>query len=226
MVSPETVEQFTILARQFGPFLFAILFIIFVPWISHKWYSECMKRTDPPASERERRAYRFYFLSTVWAGFIFVALATGWWFFENLSKSHLYQATIKSIEEGNIISSEYFSMSRERSLFPGGPTISDYIFVVVQDQPFEIGQKFELKYITKSMAEEAEDPNNGVIPLTLEIKYTGESSGVYSITMEDGEPRIAKSAEEEYRQIFASVPDLFIDRIPPLEIFDHTGGEQ
>lgn len=225
-MSPETVEQFTILASQFGPFLFAILFIIFVPWISHKWYSECMKRTDPPASEREKKAHRFYFLSTVWIGFILVAIATGWWFYENLRKSHLYQATIKDIEEGNTVSSDYFNMSRNRSLFPGGPEFFDYMFIIVQEKPFEIGQKFELKYITRKMKQESASQDTGLIPLTLEIKYTGESFEVYSIMMENGEPRIAKSEDEVYQQIFASFSDLSIDRIHPITNLKHTGGEQ
>jgi len=134
------VDDLVRLAEQFGPFLFAILFILVVTRTAHGYYRECNVRKDPPASEQERATYRLYFISSVWCGIIAMALSIGWWGYAQLKGTYVYQVAIVGLGDDEIIDADYFQKRIQRPSVPGAIAIHDIYFLMVQDEPFKVGE--------------------------------------------------------------------------------------
>jgi hypothetical protein len=135
-------ERLVQLASEFGPFLFAILFILVVTRTAHGYYRECNTRTAPPASIEEKRTYRLYFLCSVWAGLAVMTLAVGWWTYAHWRGNNIYQVSILNLHGDERITAAYYTKSVPR----GASTIHDDYLLIVQDQPFQIGDKFAFSY--------------------------------------------------------------------------------
>jgi hypothetical protein len=139
-------ERVVQLALQFGPFLFAILFILVVTRTAYGYYNDCITRTAPPASAEERKTYRFYFLCSVWAGIAVMALSIDWWVYAQSRGNNVYQVAIVNLKSDEYISADYFTKSVQRPVVRGGSPIHDDYLLVVQDKPFQIGDKFTFSY--------------------------------------------------------------------------------
>ncbi len=75
----DVLGQVSRLALQFGPFLFAVLVLLFITSKAGRYYREVCERQEPPAGEAEMRSSRFvYYLSWI-SGFVLVAVSVGWW---------------------------------------------------------------------------------------------------------------------------------------------------
>jgi hypothetical protein len=204
-MSSDEIEKLTILAKDFGPFMFAILFAIFVPFLSHKWYNQSLERTSPPASDAEKKTYRIYFISSIVAGFVLITATTAWWFYENMQKNHVYQVTIKGLGEKESIDSDYYHMSILRNPSSGMPKTHDYYFVVVQKEPFNIGQIFDVRYLGEKAVENSR-LGEAIMPNILKIKYSGAPSGVFKVGADqDGNPILVASKDKTKNTLFAKI---------------------
>ena len=71
------------LASQYGPFFFAILFVLFVPVLGQMYFAEFLKKQTAAGVEREAalQVYKFYWLQGVVTGLALVAVSVAWWLY-------------------------------------------------------------------------------------------------------------------------------------------------
>src|SRR6201988_4227158 len=128
-VDLSTIETATRLASQYGPFLFAILFIFVVTRTAHKYYQECNTRTVP-ATEEEKKTYRSYFLISVWGGIALTLVSIGWWVYVQMQGPSVYQIAIVALHSDEAILSNYFSKTVPRPAIGGASALTDDYFIV------------------------------------------------------------------------------------------------
>jgi hypothetical protein len=159
------------LAEQFGPFLFSILFILVVPRIAQKYYREANIRT-PPASDAEKNTYRIYFIGSVICGILVMGASIGWWFFWQSRGTFVYQVAILGLKEDETIASQFFSKRSPRPVIAGALGLHDDFFVLVQDQPFNVGDKFQFDfYKIPAAINSCTGAPGSAAPQKLEIVY-------------------------------------------------------
>ena len=181
-------ERMVQLAEQFGPFLFAVLFILVITRTAHRYYREAITRTEPPASPEERRTYRFYFLCSIWAGLAVMSLAIGWWLYANWRGNNFYQVAILNLRENEGISTNYFTKKVSRPVIVGGTPVHDVYLLIVRDRPFQVGEKFSVSYY--KLTSTPESGLVGVDPVTLNIVYSGRARESFRVAEQDGVPSL------------------------------------
>jgi hypothetical protein len=187
-VDLSTLEAFTRLAAQYGPFLFAMLFIFVVTRTAHKYYQECNVRQQPPASEEERKTYRSYFRTSIWVGIALTALSVGWWIYVQMAGPSVYQIAIVGLRSDESILSQYFAKVVPRPTPPGADTLADDFFIIAQDKPFRIGDKFQFYYFKTPSTHAVSTPGVqpaagiGVQGVPIEVKYAGNALDTYQLT--------------------------------------------
>ena len=157
------------LAEQYGPFLFAVLFILFVPRTARKYYVACMTRNKPPPTEQEQRAYRFYFLCSVWVGIAVMGLSIGWWVYTQARDKHVYQVAIVDLAPDETILSNYYYKNSPHPTIDGAPAMHDAYFLIVVDRPFKVGEKLDFQYF-KISGTPVGTGNSGK---QMQVKYSG-----------------------------------------------------
>jgi hypothetical protein len=181
-----TVEAVVRLAQQYGPFLFAILFIFVVTRTAHKYYQECNRRAAPAASEDEKRAYRFYFIVSIWSGITVTALSIIWWIYAQIAGTNIYQVAIIGLEPDESVLSQYYVKSVPRPTPPGMPSLHDDYFIIAQGEPFKIGDKFYFDYFRISHDSSAPAVAVGISGKHMEIKYSGNKSDTFQVSTDGG----------------------------------------
>jgi hypothetical protein len=201
-------------AEQFGPFLFAILFILVVTRTAHGYYRECNMRKDPPASEQERRTYRLYFICSVWCGIVAMALSIVWWGYAQLKGTYVYQIAIVGLREDESVLANYFQKRVPRPSVAGGIAVHDLYFLIVQEEPFRVGDNFSFDYYKIPQdAATAGSGAAGIVPAPIEIKYGGNKSDIYRLTPDADSPRLTIVASNQ-----KAVDDFFTaDEIKVLD---------
>jgi hypothetical protein len=188
-----TVVTIVQLAQQYGPFLFSILFIFFVTRTAHKYYRECNTREDPPASEDEKRTYRSYFKVSVWAGLALMLLSVVWWFYSQIRGTNVYQIAIVGLKPNESVLSNYYVKDVPRPTMPGVPPLHDYFFVVVQSEPFKVGDKFAFYYFNipaPAAAPAVASSPAGIPGQDLEIEYSGNKLDTFHVFVDGGSPSL------------------------------------
>jgi hypothetical protein len=214
MQAPElkTVEVLVQLANEFGPFLFAILFILFVTRTAHGYYKECSTRQNPAASDEERRTYRFYFVCSMWCGVLVMMLSIGWWVYARINGPHVFQIAIVNLQSDEQLLADYYFKRVPRPSPPGAPVVSDYFFLLVKPAPFEVGEKFAFDYY-KIPAIPAGAPS-GVAPQAhaIEVAYAGHSQDRYRIVVDaaSGAPKLEVAANDDRGAGWFSTADRMI----------------
>ena len=184
------------LAERFGPFLFAILFIVFVTRVAHSYYNEANTRKDPPAGDQERETYRFYFLCSVWCGVAVMVLSIGWWFYTQSQGSHTYQITVKALSEDEMVyADDYFSRSAPHPPIPGVLGSHDEHFLVARQEPFTVGERFNLLFYKKPEA--VGGVAGSIKPKELFVTYQGEAIGTYTLTYKGDNPELVAVASND-----------------------------
>jgi hypothetical protein len=184
-----TIESVTHLAQQYGPFLFAILFIFVVTRTAHKYYQESNTRTQPRASEQEKRTYRSYFITSVWMGIALMLLSIGWWIYAQLTGPSIYQMAIVGLRQDESVLSEYYSKTIPRPSIPGAAALHDVYFIVARDRPISIGDAFKFYYFrapASSNVSTHDAAGVGIAGIELGIKYSGNKMDVYQIAQSGG----------------------------------------
>ena len=123
-----TIETLTKLADQFGPFLFAILFIVFVPRVARGYYDDCMKRTAPPSTEQEQKTYRFYFITSIVVGIAVMTSSIVWWVYAQARGNHVYQIAIVDLAPDETVLSDFFYKNSPRPTIANVQPMHDSVF--------------------------------------------------------------------------------------------------
>src|SRR5471030_2676845 len=95
--SVSTIEQLARLGQVYGPFFFAILFILVVPRTAYGYYVTASTRTNPPTSPADVLVMRTYFAGTVILGAVFACASIGWWFHSQNIRSYTYRVRIVEV---------------------------------------------------------------------------------------------------------------------------------
>ena len=192
------------LAEQFGPFLFAILFILVVTKTAHGYYQDANTRKHPPASQQERQTYRFYFLCSIWCGVGVMVLSIAWWLYVQSRGSHVYQIAITALGNDDNIYSGYYNKRLPRPLIPGLPGTYDTYFLVVQDQPFNVGDKFSFTFVKVPAGGGPGGESVGVagviVPKQITVTYRGERFDTYTLSFDGDVPKLIAVASDERAQ--------------------------
>ena len=182
-----TMEAVVRLAQQYGPFLFAILFIFVVTRTAHKYYKECNTRMAPTASEEEKRAYRLYFIASIWSGITVTALSIVWWIYAQIAGTNIYQVAIVGLAPDESVLSQYYVKTVPRPTPPGTPSLHDDYFIIAQSEPFKIGDKFYFDYFKISHDASPAAVAVGIAPGNhIEIKYSGNKIDTFQISTDGG----------------------------------------
>jgi hypothetical protein len=187
----DILETITRLAAQYGPFLFAMLFVLVVTRTAHTYYRESNMR-QPPASKEEKKTYRSYFTTSSWVGIALTLLSIAWWIYLQMVGPSMYQVAIVGLRPDEAILSQYFSKTVPRPTIPGADTLTDNYFIISQEQPFKIGDTFQFYYFKSQAIDTTATPGarpttgTGASGTQLEIKYSGNRQETYEITQTDG----------------------------------------
>lgn len=190
------------LAEQFGPFLFAILFILVVTRTAHQWYREAVTRSQH-ANPAEIRTLRLYFVLSVYCGIGAMLLSVGWWFYAQTRGMYYYQFSIAELQNDDQINSQYFNKTVPMPLVEGTVQLRDEYFLIGQPTPFSKGQKFTIQYFRLPNGTGA-NTGSVITPQDLTITYSGNSTDAFKLTAQSGQPpalqltQVAPDAAERF----------------------------
>jgi hypothetical protein len=172
-----TIESVTRLAEQFGPFLFAILFILVVTRTARGYYVDCMTRTAPPSTDQEQKTYRLYFLCSVWVGIAAMTMSIGWWIYSQARGNHVYQFAIVNLGPDETILADYYFKNSPHPTVEGVAPMHDAYFLVVQDRPFQVGDRIAFQYFKIPKVEKAPTGSTAIgVSISskqIEVVYSG-----------------------------------------------------
>lgn len=133
------------IAFQFGPFLFALLFMLFITRTAKSWMCEANARS-PSADEVEKKTLRTYFVSTYVFGLLLVVLSVSWWLYFQYEKHHVMEGVISDLRVNQYVYSDSIYLRAIQKQMPAGPSYQDYYFALVRTSPFRKGEKIQIKY--------------------------------------------------------------------------------
>ena len=189
------LSQVVPLAEQFGPFVFAILFVVVITRTAHGYYRECSTRV-PAATPDELKTYKNYFNLSMWFGVAVTTLSIFWWLYAHLNATHVNQVTIKDLKKGEEVSADYFSKLAPHAEAVGLAPMRDLSFVIVQREPFFEGEQFAFL-----MYKQPADPTKGVIPTKVFIKYSGHDIESFVANFESTIPTLELASQEPVRRL-------------------------
>ena len=209
------LDSITRLAQQYGPFLFAILFVLVVTRTAHQYYEESNTRQQPPASEDEKRTYRLYFRSSIWVGIALTLLSIGWWFYVQAQGTNIYQIAIVGLQPEEAVLSQYYVKSVPRPTIPGAATLTDDYFIIAQDQPFRIGDKFVFYYFKTpaSPATSAPQAAVGLSGTRIETEYAGNKLDTYQVTQSGNNVTLTMTASNSPASLAADNSAALVPRL-------------
>ena len=182
------------LAELLGPFFFSVLLIVVVTRTAHKYYMAACTRTEPPETPEEVTTYRRYFYAITASSILLVFASVGWWFYQNARQNHTYQVVITEIGPRIKLDSPYFTRHSLRMDASNSP-IADVYFLVVQNRPFQKGDRFELSVwiITppEGMPASASYCGGGKFEeRKVTITHQGRDSDRFRLELKGSEPRL------------------------------------
>lgn len=191
----EQLAQLTQLAYQYGPFLFALLFMLVISRWGYQIYQQACTR-EPPASQEEINTYRLYFIGSTGFGFSLVILALGWWFYHNDSpQQYVFKGEIRGLKDYERIASSsiYLRPRWVSSGLPDAPQLHNEEFLVVQERPFKAQSNFDVLF--------SKGPGNLE---QLSLPYSEADYPIYQISWDDrqGKMRLQLISTEPSAQAF------------------------
>lgn len=146
----------TKLSYQYGPFFFAILFLMVITRWAYKIYRRANLRTDPPASAKEKNTYQYYFIATASFGMLLVIAAVTWWWI-NQPSIYVFRGEIVDLKDHQRIESFDFYLKEEtRTIKAEGEgededlTFKKQKFIYIQNDPIAEGHIFSFIYCVKN----------------------------------------------------------------------------
>ena len=213
----ESIGELSRLANVFGPFFFAILFVTLITRGAHKYYSAVCSRTNPSATDQECRTCRLYFLCVAYFGFFLVVLAVGWWFYYQSRANHIFQVAITELGPTVHVDSPYFVKQTTRRSSVNDELLSDLYFLIVQEQPFQQGDKFTF---TVGVIPPAPPPPKGkqrpVVSAggkleqhKIEVVYQGKGQESYRLDATPGAPaKLIRRADAQTEHPFFTAREI------------------
>ena len=113
-------------------------------------------------------------------------LSISWWIYVQLQGPSIYQIAILGLQQDESILSEYYSKTVTRPTIPGAEVLHDEYFIVAQDQPLKIGDRFEFYYFktpaSPTVAAPVGQPAGiGLAGTQVDIKYSGNKLDTYEV---------------------------------------------
>ncbi len=150
-------SEWTLLAIQYGPFFFSLLFCIFLTRWGYQIYNNANRRTNPIASKKEKRTYRIYFYVTFIIGIFLVLGSTIWWVFEQSSnRIYIFEGRIEDLNDYDELSSTDLFLKEEScsSSVTDQPKKKNIKFVYYQTRnPIKKNAPFQLTYSKNGSAQ-------------------------------------------------------------------------
>jgi hypothetical protein len=184
-----TITALVKLAYDFGPFLFAVLFLLVVTRSAHRYSYQVHARITPPVTPPESAMYRLYFLSSFWFGIVLVTASVVWWIYAGMV-THVVEVVLRGAPAGLQIASDDAYQKVSYREIPGGNTYeSDYYFAVVKNGSFRDGEPILFKYWRSDNISGGE----GVAKVQLlPIEYDGDPHPIYEIVYNPDQPLTLK----------------------------------
>jgi hypothetical protein len=177
---PDKWSQLTVLAAQYAPFFFALIFVVFVPIAGQQFFRAFLEQRTSAGVEREAamRVYTFYWMSGIVTGLVLVALSVAWWFYVQYThilpaRVSIYEGVIRNAGEDDMIMYDIFSNEYTVYVYYL-PWVSPPVirFAVVFKKEPGRNQAIKLNYISRKSYEAARLENRAIfpheIPLCLE----------------------------------------------------------
>ncbi len=220
-----TMTQFSQVVRQlwqYGPFAFAVVYLVLIRW-AYKTYTNACKRRDPPASDREKNTCRLYFLGTAMFGGTLVVVSVIWWLVCQ-PFPHVFEGVIENLCDYDKVASEYVYFSRRlhERYSPDDPESYDAHFAVIQDKPFTPNEPFSILYWTRGMDWENREEKRTTREI-LDLYYCTEAKPRFYIDFdEESEKHILcqkkTSATQKHSSLFVSLAHAQPQVEPSLEL--------
>jgi hypothetical protein len=166
------LEVLTNASFLYGPFFFAILFMLVVTRMAHSYYKSVNQRTTPPASPEEKKTYRLFFIASISVGIVLVFTAVGWWIYAQL-QTHTLEGTIAGLDTSQTIitvEDDVYLRTVERDV-GSGVRMKDYHFAIVRGSPFVTGQQFRFGFFPEQGSIGPQKPE----PVELLVSYSGRA---------------------------------------------------
>jgi len=144
-MSSDALLKFTELAFQYGPFFFAILFVLGVSRWSYKVFTETSRRTDPPAGKKDLGAARAVFVGSFIVGIVLVGAAVVWWLGYR-PRVFVFRGEIRDLQEYELVASESMYFRPEPKQTIDEILLRNEHFVVIQTHPFKKGEWFDFDF--------------------------------------------------------------------------------
>jgi hypothetical protein len=190
------------LAVQFGPFLFAILFILVVTRTAQGYYNEANTRTNPPASTQEVQTYKFYFMCSIWCGIVVMTLSIAWWIYAQSRGSYVYQLAIVNLTPDEIVTADYYEQTHPHPVVVGAINLHDVYFIIVQERPFNVGDKFDFAFY--QIPQVGAGLGAGVAGVPIQVTYAGRKQERYKLQIDgNGHVQLALAEEASPENSFA-----------------------
>jgi hypothetical protein len=192
-VSIDTLTTVTSLAYNYGPCVFALIFLFFVCRWTNKIYVECQVRV-PPVSSSDKAVYKYTFLGACVVTALLVVSSILWFIFIQTRVSAFeFHVTGLSQQQKIWFDGDRF-YSRESKRDVSGADVADVYFAIIRHRPMIPGDKFIVKYaetVAGSAASNdnvSEKPSNRPV-YSIPVIYTGENDEVFVVDAdEQGKP--------------------------------------
>lgn len=203
----DLLEKLAGLTFQFGPFLFALIFTIWISRWGYKKYNEVCKRKGPPASDDEKRTVKNYFQITTYFGLALVIVSVVWWW-HSQGANHIYAGRIEGLRDYHATLSHtlFIKPVHQAPADIDLPVFHQDHFLITQHSPFREAQCFDITIIKRDNSGQSEP-----IIETFEIPYVKEGYVrlKYSIDPSTGKPGLKVISKEPFLSSLEIVRSAF-----------------
>jgi hypothetical protein len=194
-LSLPSLDHLVELAFQYGPFLFALLFLLsIVRWAQQKFQE--IQKQNPPSSSQTVNSYRFVYLASFAVGVALVIVSVVWWW-QYRPTIYVYRGVIENLDETQTLDGEtaYFHAKRIPPAMADVPEERDEKFIVVQTVPFLSTDTVEVFF--------AKTGGTGKSLHRLHIPYKGEAEPHFEVVWnQDGNKYEIRSVQPENAALF------------------------
>lgn len=138
------IRELTRLAFEFGPFLFAILLLLFITARARRYYNAVCTRETPPATDGEMRTHRRIYYASWAVSFALVAVSTAWWVWgENVK---IFRFAVFDLKDPEMLFTIDNSIYRKITPHENGIG-KNYFFLVSSARSMSKDQPIPIRYI-------------------------------------------------------------------------------
>jgi hypothetical protein len=192
-VSIDTLTTASSLAYNYGPCVFALIFLFFVCRWTNKIYMESQVR-EPPASPSDRAVYKYIFLGACSVTALLVVTSIAWFIFiqTRVSAFEFHVTGLNHQQKIWFDSDRFYSRESKRDV--PGADVADVYFAIIRHRPMIPGDQFIVKYAETIAGSPASDDKVSEKPAgrptySIPVTYTGVNDEVFVVDVdEQGKP--------------------------------------